>query len=319
MYVNGLFEELRKNRSGCWVGHTYLGILGYSDDNFLLAPSREALQVMLSICEKYAASHGLRFSTDPDPRKSKTKCLAFLQNEKVVKPVLLCGNELPWVSSCMHLGNTIVNTEKAEAGDIRSHDVKKKRACFIDKNNELIQEFYFAHPETINEVNKIQNSHFYGSVLWRLASLNVQKLEKSWNISVRRMFDLPMNTHCYLVEPISQTDHVQTLMARRFINFVNTIRKSKKVALKSLLKVVETDTRSVTGHNLRCLLLKSKAEHVQELNPKDESFKYREVPAGEEFRIDFIKEIIEVKNNKSEVPGFTMEELDEILQHLCGS
>ena len=133
MYVNGLFEELRKNRSGCWVGHTYLGILGYSDDNFLLAPSREALQVMLSICEKYAASHGLRFSTDPDPRKSKTKCLAFLQNEKVVKPVLLCGNELPWVSSCMHLGNTIVNTEKAEAGDIRSHDVKKKRACFIDK------------------------------------------------------------------------------------------------------------------------------------------------------------------------------------------
>ena len=85
----------------------------------------------------------------------------------------------------MHLGNTIVNTEKAEAGDIRSHDVKKKRACFIDKNNELIQEFNIAHPKTINEVNKIQNNHFYGSVLWRLASPNVQnvkKLEKSWNI-----------------------------------------------------------------------------------------------------------------------------------------
>ena len=43
VYVNGLFEELRKNKSGCWVGQTYLGLLGYSDDNFLLAPSREAL------------------------------------------------------------------------------------------------------------------------------------------------------------------------------------------------------------------------------------------------------------------------------------
>ena len=83
--------------------------------------------------------------------------------------------------------------------------------------------------------------------------------------------------------------------------------------------MIEYDTRSVTGHNLRCLLLKSKAEHVHELNPKDDNFKYKEVPAGEEFRVDFIKEIIEVKNNKSEVPGFTMEELDEILQHLCGS
>jgi hypothetical protein len=50
---------------------------------------------MLSICERYAAIHGLRFSTDPDPRKSKTKCLAFLKKEQIVKPVVLCGNELP--------------------------------------------------------------------------------------------------------------------------------------------------------------------------------------------------------------------------------
>ena len=226
---------------------------------------------------------------------------------------------MAWVSSCKHLGNTIVSTEKAEAGDIRSQDVKQKRASYIDKNNDLIQEFYFAHPRTINEVNKIQNSHFYGSVLWRLASPNVQKLEKSWNISVRRMFDIPIDTHCYLVGPISEADHVQTLMARRFLNFVNMIRKSKKVALKSLLKVVESDTRSVTGHNLRCILLKSKATHVHRLTPKDADFKYREVPAGEQFRVDFIKEIVEVKNSGLEVIGFTMEELEEILQHLCGS
>ena len=50
VYVNGLFEELRRNRLGCWIGQTFLGLLGYSDDNFLLAPSREALKDMLSIC-----------------------------------------------------------------------------------------------------------------------------------------------------------------------------------------------------------------------------------------------------------------------------
>ena len=38
VYVNGLFEELRKNKSGCWVGQTYLGLLGYYDDSFLIAP-----------------------------------------------------------------------------------------------------------------------------------------------------------------------------------------------------------------------------------------------------------------------------------------
>ena len=114
-------------KSGCWVGKSFLGILGYSDDNFLLAPYREALQVMLKICEKYAEEHGLKFSTDSDPKKSKTRCLAFLQKERYVKSVELCGNKLPWVTSCKHLGNTIVSKV---GSDIRSQDIRKKRAAF---------------------------------------------------------------------------------------------------------------------------------------------------------------------------------------------
>ena len=107
------------------------------------------------------------------------------------------------------------------------------------------------------------------------------------------MFDLPRETHCYLVEPVSDTAHVQTLMARRFLNFVSMIRTSKKVALRSLLKVIETDVRSVTGHNLRTIMLKSDSpvHHVENLKPDDITFKYREIPVGEQFRVDLIKEI----------------------------
>ena len=47
IYVNGLFRKLRSRRAGCWIGSTFLGILGYADVNFLLAPSRQALQEML--------------------------------------------------------------------------------------------------------------------------------------------------------------------------------------------------------------------------------------------------------------------------------
>ena len=73
VYVNGLFEELSRNRSGCWIQGTFLGSLGYSDDNFLLAPSREALQSMLYICEKYATRHELKFSTDFNPGLANPK------------------------------------------------------------------------------------------------------------------------------------------------------------------------------------------------------------------------------------------------------
>ena len=62
---------------------------------------------MLIICERYAKDHGIKFFTESDPKKSKTKCLAFLQADRVIRPVKLCNLTLPWVTSFKHQGNTI--------------------------------------------------------------------------------------------------------------------------------------------------------------------------------------------------------------------
>ena len=109
-----------------------MGMLGYADDDWLLAPSLEALQDMLNIC--YNAEHGLQFSTDPNPRKSKTKCIAFLQSERELRPMTLCGNYLPRVKSGKHVGQNLTN----KADGLR-HDMVIKRARFIDRNNTLRQ------------------------------------------------------------------------------------------------------------------------------------------------------------------------------------
>ena len=316
VYVNGLFKELSKNKSGCWVGGTYLGLLGYSDDNFLLAPSRESLQSMLAICEKYAEDHGLKFSTDKNPQKSKTKCLAFLQRDKDIRPVRLCGNELPWVKSCVHLGNTIVSDK---GRDIRSQDVKNKRAAFINKTNNILQEFHFSHPKTRTKLVQVYNTHFYGSVLWFLGSQEVNKLEKSWNVAVRRLFNLPRETHCYLIEGVSEEPHVRTILARRFLSFILSIRSSKKKALREVLKVVEYDTRSVTGSNLRNILLQTNEDDVRKLKPSDYRVQYRDIPVDEKYRVELIKEIVEIRNQQLEVKGFDDDELDHILHYVCVS
>ena len=60
----------------------YVGILGYSDENILLAPSQTVLQEMLQVCEMYMNEHSLKFSTDKDPNKSKTKCMAYLKRPR---------------------------------------------------------------------------------------------------------------------------------------------------------------------------------------------------------------------------------------------
>ena len=127
-YSNVLFKTLRRSGYGCRINGVFVGIFGYSDDNILLAPSIYALQKMLKICENFAESHGLIFSTDVDPSKCKTKCSAFTRKAPELLEVTLCGNVLPWVKQFKHLGN-IISTET----NITEHDIVTKRAKFITK------------------------------------------------------------------------------------------------------------------------------------------------------------------------------------------
>ena len=144
-------------------------------------------------------------------------------------------------------------------------------------------------------------------------------MEKTWNVSVRRMFNLPWQTHCYLVEPVSQQPHVRKLMASRFLNFVQSIRSRKKIAIRNLLKSIEFDTRSVTGQNLRRLLLQSNVLDIQKLKATDVTSAYRSMSEEDQFRVGFINEIIDVQNNNLEVAAFTDDELGELWEFLCVS
>ena len=261
-YVNDLFKLLRQRSTGCWVKGNYHGIFGYSDDNFLLAPSLAALQDMLQTCEEYAQSHNLKFSTDPRPSKCKTKCIAFVNRPRDLPNLQLCGNDLPWVSSGKHLGNTVENKI-----DGLKLDLKQKKANFISKNNELLKEFSFAHPKTLLKVNQVYNTHFTGSPLWDIFSAESVKFESTWNKSVKLMLDLPLSTHRNLIEPLSGQMHLRKILVKRFLSFIAQIEKSVKIVPKQLLNCIRSDVRSTTGKNLRKILLLTEKSNVQFLNP----------------------------------------------------
>ena len=57
-----------------------------------------------------------------------------------------------------------------------SQDTKIKRAQYIERNCELLQEFGFAHTEVKSKINRIYNTSFPGSILWDLNSRNVRML-----------------------------------------------------------------------------------------------------------------------------------------------
>ena len=315
IYMNDLFKILRRSKLGCWINGDFLGILGYSDDNLILAPSLHALQEMVLICEKYAREHNLKFSTDPDPKKCKTKCIAFLRRPRDIPCIKLCGNSLPWVSTGKHLGNTLENKI-----DGMKQDTRVKRAQYITRNNNLYQEFSFCHPHTRFHLNSVYNTSFTGSSLWNLFSKETDMLLNSWNTSFRIMFDLPLSTHRYFVEPVSGKVHLMNMLMKRFLAFLNQIENSKKSIPKKILRYVKNDARSNTGANLRRIMLLVNKVKVCDVTKKDiDEVKYAEVPPEDEWKVGMVREIIDIKYSRLDVENFNEEELNEILDYLCTS
>ena len=314
MYVEELFVILRRKRSGCWVMGRFMGIFGYSDDNWLLAPSLSALKDMLETCQEYAAAHNLKFSTDPNPKKCKTKCMAFLAKKRELPSMMLCGNPLPWVDRLLHLGNMVSN--QIDGGQA---DINQKAARYIDKNCNINQEFFFAHPTCKILLNKIYNCHFTGCQIWDLFSKGAEKFYGTYNRSVKVMADLPLATHRYLIEPVSGQQHMSTTLMRNFLNFISKIKQSQKPVLRQLYSVVKDDVRTTTGSNLRNILLLTSLSSVDDLKPSIvDQIMYQVISDRDKWRVPLIQEAIDMKNGVVNLPdGWTFDELEEIIDFAC--
>ena len=271
---------------------------------------------MITIMETYANSHNLKFSTNPVPSRCKTKVMAFIVKKTPLKQMFLCGNPLPWVTKFKHLGITVSNKINGCLEDMRI-----KNARYIDKNNQINQEFYFAHCSTKTLVNEIYNSHFTGSQCWDLFSEGSSRLEASWNRSIKIVHDLPWPTHRNLMVPISETTHMKSLLMTRLITFVSKLKESKKPVLRQLINMTMKNTRSVTGRNLRGILLLSSKSRIENLTVSDvKAIKYHPVSDEDMWRLPIIKEMLQMKSGEMEIPiGWSMEEMEEVLLEACTS
>ena len=220
---------------------------------------------------------------------------------------------LPWADNFKHLGNNIENEI-----DGMKFDMKVKKAQFVTKNCELNQEFYFSHPSTRFKVSNIFCSHFTGSPLWNLFSADAVKMESSWNLNIKIVFDLPFATHRSIIKPITQSYHIKETLVKRFLSFIKQVKSSPKKLPKHILNTIKLDTRSTTGSNLRNILLLSKKSNVDKLDIFDfKSINYHPISKEDSWKPGMILEITDIKFNQLEVNGFSYDELEEILSYVC--
>ena len=296
VYLDLLIKELRQLGVGCYVGGIFMGVVVYADDILLMAPTRGSMQMMLDKCQTYAAEHNIMFSTDPNPSKSKTKCIFVCGSRKnLVKPapLTLCGRKLPWVATATHLGHELHETGTME------HDALVKRAIFIGNSLEIREAFAFASPVEILSAIKIYCCSFYGSMLWDLGGEGASQVFNSWTTGVRLTWGVPRATRSYLVQKVldSGLTSARVDILARFAGFFQSLRKSPSYEVAVMAGLAGRDIRTTTGKNLKLL------EELSGLDPwvfgsgrmKQELVKAEtvEVPEQDLWRVDYLARLLE--------------------------
>ena len=253
LYCDQLIKELRKLGVGAYVAGVFMGASAYADDLVLVAPTRHAMQLMLGVCEEYAAKNNILFSTNENPKLSKTKCIFMSGRAKnLAKPVplTLCGRDLPWVESANHLGHTL-----HESGTM-DQDASVARAKLIDQLVEIQHSFSFASPVEILRAYQVYCSSHYGSMLWDLSGETATKYFNSWTTAVKLAWQCPRATRTYLVQQVLACGGISAKIdiMSRFCKFFLGLRSSPCREVSILANMVGRDVRSVTGKNIRVIM-----------------------------------------------------------------
>ena len=301
VYMDQIFNILKESNVGCKIDNFYYGVVGYADDFTLISPSRDGLQRMINLVNKYCEEHGIRISTDENIQKSKTKCICF-NFKGDIDNIMLYNRPLPWVDSHLHLGHTINKNESS------SDDIMRSRAEFISNIHALYQELGNTPPHVFLSLVQTYFTSFYGAVLWDLQSNAATRLYSTWNVHIRNAYNLPYATHRYILQELSNRPPLQVSFCKRFTKFCEQIKKSKRPEVLHLFHLQKFDYRSTFGKNyLNIILLK-----------RNYGVNYK-CPIGEEWRFPLIKELLQVQFGEKTLNHLDSAEIDALLVDVCCS
>ena len=103
-------------------------------------------------------------------------------------------------------------------------------------------------------------------------------------------------------------------MIKKFLGFIAQIERSPKKLPLKLLKLI----RSTTGSNLRNIMLLLGKVTIEEIRLTDIDNNSSVLPDNQ-WKVDIVREIIEVRADELNVENFSEQELVEMMEYLCPS
>ena len=241
IYIDELLLKLKNAGFGCHIGNYYFGALGYADDIVLLCPTKEGLREMIRICETYAFEHDLIFNGN--------KSQLFVSGP-VMENLSKCyvnDIEVPVCKKALHLGNLISNNMH----DTIDYGITK----FNSSYNYFMSSFGKCQSSVKNKLFVQYCTSFYGSQIWPIYKKDViNKISIRWRMALRRIWNLPYNTHCDILPLISSQAPIEIQLKCRFVKFYRSLLESENNLIRYMSKLMTFSSNSVMGNNLNRIL-----------------------------------------------------------------
>ena len=132
------------------------------------------------------------------------------------------------VTSYCHLGH-VVNSNLDD-----SPAIINRQCSFIGQVNSVLCFFGKLSSKVKIRLFRSYCTSFYGCELWNLSCAQLADLCAKWRKSVRRVLNLPLQTHCYLLLLLCQCLPVYDEICGRTMNFVRSCLYHQSSVVKSV-------------------------------------------------------------------------------------
>ena len=163
-----------------------------------------------------------------------------------------------------------------------------------------MQEFGWAHPANLCQINSVFNGDVYGADMFLIDCLAFRKLINSHSTAVRTFLRIPRDSHEYIRENIGG-QHPETSLLSNRIKLYNNPENHHKLAVFNFYNLAAGDMRTTTsasfrlnenlGVDLGLIYQNRNISDIDSLSFK-KTHKFASIPKEEQYRIGIPNDLI---------------------------
>ena len=195
-----------------------------------------------------------------------------------------------------------------------ANEIQRKQGSFIGRTNSLLIKYSDAKPEVLMKLLSSYCTHLYGAQAWNFNDKNVVRIISTWNRAIRKIWNLPYDSHTIYLCALNEGIHVWDVIFRRFLKMYTCIETSSNSKLSFLAKLSREDNRSILATNTSFICRKMNVCKNMLLNNKNiiyEKYMYN-VNENEEC----VRTVHMIKELNEGVEGFSKDEICDILNYI---